>query len=471
MTIKGNDLANVLNDTTDIDRILGFGGNDTLTSSNGTPFFPAVDSLFGGDGLDMIIFKDLSYSGWAYGGNGDDTIRSLSGCGAIAFGGSGNDFLQLGATSAGADLYGGDGSDTLDAGCEYSFLMGGAGNDVLYGAAHSEVHGGRDDDLMFGAANTTNMHGDDGNDTMTGTALRGDDGNDLLTLLPDGPKIHFSRYANGGKGNDTIQGSSSGDYIQDDYGNNLLFGGDGQDVVASGFGTDTIYGGNGFDGINSSGNNVRLFGEAGNDRIMLSYGNGSLFGGAGNDTIQSSDVTIGSKIYGGTGDDLLANLSSLGFDQDGNTGTVWMGGDGNDSISGTRGSDTIYGGAGSDRIFGNIGSDAIYGGTGDDTLIGYYPDIDEPDAANTFIFRFLREIGTSRSGDTILQFRGGIDKIDMSAIGGLSFVNDQPFSNTAGEVRFDMSLMQVQIDVNGDGVIDATLRGFVSALAADDFIL
>ena len=71
------------------------------------------------------------------------------------------------------------------------------------------------------------IRGDDGNNTLIGTAdndrIRGDDGNDLLK----------------GRGGD--------DRLEGDDGNDRLFGGGGNDVLDGGKGNDTMTGGNGSD--------------------------------------------------------------------------------------------------------------------------------------------------------------------------------------------------------------------------------
>jgi len=52
----------------------------------------------------------------------------------------------------------------------------------------------------------------------------------------------------------------------------------------------------------------------------------------------------------------------------------------------------------------------------------------------------------------------------------LQFI-DGAFGNVAGEVRFDAGLMQLQIDVDGDGFADGSLQLDTALLVAGDLIL
>jgi serralysin len=93
---------------------------------------------------------------------------------------------------------------------------------------------------------------------------------------------------------------------------------------------------------------------------------------------------------------------------------------GNDAIFGGRGNDVLLGGAGNDLIFGqqdndtikgDDGRDVIHGGQGDDVIAGGAGrDFLSGNAGmDTFVF------AAGSQTDTILDFRNGIDKIDLSA--------------------------------------------------------
>jgi serralysin len=109
-----------------------------------------------------------------------------------------------------------------------------------------------------------------------------------------------------------------------------------------------------------------------NDFVDANGGNDFVFGGSGNDVI-----------LGGAGNDLL------------------FGNQDDDTISGNEGRDIIYGGRGDDVISGGAGRDLLYGRSGNDT----------------FVF------APGSQTDTILDFRNGADKIDLSAFGFTSFAD------------------------------------------------
>ena len=121
--------------------------------------------------------------------------------------------------------------------------------------------------------------------------------------------------------------------------------------------------------------------------------------------------------------------------------------DGYDTIIGSTSDDILFGFTGDDVISGREGNDQLNGGAGYDT------------------FKFASP--NAVKGDTIVGFEGG-DKIDLSAIAGISFIGSSAFSGVAGQVRYAWSSGQtlLQIDSNGDGTSDVsmTLSGSQFAL-------
>jgi Ca2+-binding RTX toxin-like protein len=108
--------------------------------------------------------------------------------------------------------------------------------------------------------------------------------------------------------------------------------------------------------------------------------------------------------------DAVHNFTVTETDIAGNKGTS------NQAIFGSSNGDTLNGGLGNDIIIGNGGNDVIKGGGGGDTLTG--------GAGNdTFVYT---SIGDSQPGaskfDTIADFTHGSDKIDLTAITGLTAV-------------------------------------------------
>jgi len=123
---------------------------------------------------------------------------------------------------------------------------------------------------------------------------------------------------------------------------------------------------------------------------------------------------------------------------------------GNDTLFGNGDSDTLIGGADDDSLFGGSGSDTLIGGPGDDIMSG-------GTGADTFVFQSLADFDSST--DHITDFET-TDTIDLSAISGLSFIQNYAFSNTANELRYEISGGQthIYVDSNGDGTQDHYIR-------------
>jgi Ca2+-binding RTX toxin-like protein len=135
----------------------------------------------------------------------------------------------------------------------------------------------------------------------------------------------------------------------------------------------------------------------------------------------------------------------------------------------------LYGESGNDLLEGGIGDDILEGGADADTLTG---------GSGNDVFRFTA-VSDSRAAfpDRILDFKRGADKIDLSAMvadiqsngdGVFTFLEGEKFSESAGELRFELrsGLLSLQADMNGDGHADFVIRLVgVTTLAEEDFIL
>lgn len=98
---------------------------------------------------------------------------------------------------------------------------------------------------------------------------------------------------------------------------------------------------------------------SGNDRLYGGDGEDYLHGGAGADTLYGgADFD---RLYGDSGADLI--FGGTGID-------VLVGGEGNDRLIGEAGDDAMLGEAGDDLLRGGAGADLIYGGTGNDDIRG-----------------------------------------------------------------------------------------------------
>ena len=212
-------------------------------------------------------------------------------------------------------------------------------------------------------------------------------GNVFNALLYNGDSRSYIENANGGSGNDTIQGNAVANVLNGNAGADTINGNGGNDTVNGGDGNDVLTGGLGIDVVN---------GGAGNDWIEGGFSTDTVDGGDGNDTFYVRDGEFGDNTTGGAGVDTLdlSNYSSRGsfVNLAGGTydfvatfggpytisgvenvnGTQLVDtiiGDGaNNALYGNGGNDNIQGGAGADFISGGNGDDLIQGGAGDDTL-------------------------------------------------------------------------------------------------------
>jgi Ca2+-binding RTX toxin-like protein len=204
-------------------------------------------------------------------------------------------------------------------------------------------------------------------------------------------------------------GEEGNDTMQGDIGKDVLGGGDGADSMAGGAGNDTLYGDLG---------NDTLAGDDGNDELHGADGFDSMSGGAGND-----------MMYGGADNDTL------------------LGGDGKDTLYGSEGGDVISGGAGRDAI-------------------KLWEDVQ---ARDTIVFA-AGDSGITRSTmDVVEGFQTGVDKIDLSAFGGLTF-EATGFAASGSSAYYDGHFLQ--IDSNGDRAADMMIEfAWTMSISTGDILL
>lgn len=273
-------------------------------------------------------------------------------------------------------LYGRGGNDTLIASDGKSLVYGGTGNDFLYGE--------RENDTIFG---------EDGNDQISGG-----DKNDLLY---------------GGIGNDAVSG--------------------GAQVVSGGAQNDTVYGGEGNDSVvgGQEGNDL-VYGEDGNDRAgSSSRGNNTVYGGNGNDTIEGGNGNYqlypgesdNDVLYGGEGNDYFSVYWNYGLI---NSGVVFNGDSGKDTVMGSPGNDTINGGADQDVLLSRGGKDV-------------------------FVFAFGESLvrGQDRLGD----FAIGTDKIDLLTNSGNSQPIPKSLSRAADTTASDLFVLAKKVFADSNGAL------------------
>lgn len=277
----------------------------------------------------------------------------------------------------------------------------------------------------------------------------------------------------GTENDDKYSGSSSIDFIIDEYGNNTLYGSAANDRIYSGYGNDIMNGGIGSDSYyfgmyhgddivnDTEGNNRIIFTDglsvddydtsvSSNGKFMLinkytgdtitlndfiahpfnyeflSYDEVQTIGGGdarevveGTDGDDYLDASDGFNIfYGGNGNDTFAGGMNIDFMYGGNGDDTLLGRNGTNIIYGEGGTDTIYDGDHSSYLNGGDDDDEIYGGGGDDILDGGAGnDILQGDHGNdTFIYDIGYDIDTFRdaAGEPNTIIIHGYHKSDMN---------------------------------------------------------
>jgi Ca2+-binding RTX toxin-like protein len=316
----------------------------------------------------------------------------------------GDDRYTIGNTPATGTLPLGPGADVASSLSSGLTLDGGDGNDTLSGAG--PLLGGPGDDVLRPTVTGTSIDGGAGSDRLSYEQLTTPltltkTGPTEVQVLGDlaGPKTGIERLE-GGKGNDTINGSAASDVLSGGEGNDVIAGRGGGDVLDGGPGFNTVsyadaagpvvvdlVAGTGnagtidaltsFAGVSTGAGNDTVTGTSANESFTLGAGADQLSAGAGNDTI---DGGAGNDLLrGGQGSDTInggADRDTATYDERTageplNITLATPGGDGaageNDTLQGIE---DITGGASSDTITGDDGPNTILGGNGLNTLDG-----------------------------------------------------------------------------------------------------
>lgn len=403
--IKGTSAANLLWGNFGNDTLLGFGGNDTLEGSVG------LDRLDGGSGTDTAINE------------GGDTLISIEDAGGafiqnrVLFvkGTASNDSFGVHAEEQGVTAF----DMNFDAADFDSVVVQALGGNDFIGVTGQQFLGkpisvnlGAGNDVLDALVTDASVIGGDGDDHITlreSSKLLGFDagaGVDSISLRDDaapvdtlelgptvenatsqfrrdvkiiGNSLNNSLIAFGG----TLQGGGGNDFLRiadETEDPTLIEGGEGNDTIwGEGFGDDTLDGGAGNDEILSTGpspSNDLLLGGPGNDTLNGGHGNDTLDGGTGADIIRGSDGNDTVDYSSRTGN-LTIGIGTLADDGEAGEGdnvdltieTV-LGGSGNDNIRGGAANNLLVGNGGNDTLFGNYGNDTLQGGLGNDDLNG-----------------------------------------------------------------------------------------------------
>ena len=238
ITGSGNDNINVTAASADNFgvRIFAGAGNDTIVGSS------IGNEIHGEDGNDNITGGNNT--DYLFGGAGNDTLNGLdgndlldSGTGAdIIDGGAGGDFLIINNsldttdttityTTTNGTISGGSNNGTTFRNIERVTFYTGSGNDninisavsvinsdTIFGGGGNTIYAGDGNDIVIGGAIGVNeIHGEGGDDNITGgnnigqslESLYGENGNDILRGLEGNDRL------DGGAGNDILNGVNS----------------------------------------------------------------------------------------------------------------------------------------------------------------------------------------------------------------------------------------------------------------------
>jgi serralysin len=416
-------------------------GNDTVTGGTGADTLyggPGYDSVDGGGGRDLI-----------FGATGNDTLNGGSGADTI-WTGNGNNVVS-----------GGEDADSITAGTGNDTLNGGSGDDTIAGGEGADqINGDAGDDWLFGGGGSDAINGGADNDLISGggglDTLIGGAGNDTLVAGEDDTRMEGTSGANwlwDGAGADLIYGGVDGDAIIANAGANTVFGGTGADTISIGSTGNEVHGGGAGDAIWSLAGSNLIYGDGGADQIVLRGTNDTVHGGSGDDTIVAA---FGShEVHGTSGNNHLWGGSGNTTFYAGTDNDTIIGGSGNDTIIGSSGANVLIGGGGADRIVAGIGADVMKGDVG----------------ADVFVFATAAEAGWGATRDQITDFQVGVDRIDVSAIAGLSFIGSNTFTGTGPQLRYVADSGFIIGDSDGDAIGDfAIVVWGLPALTVDDFI-
>ena len=328
------------------DRLQG-GGGDRMYGGLGNDWyqvFDTTDTIFenANEGIDSVeahvgyyLFENVEnltlnvFSGNIFGvGNSSDNVITGNGGDNLLIGGGGRDTLDGGADGTNS-LFGEAGDDVLRGGTGIDYLVGGAGNDQLDGGLHADALYGEDgNDYLDGGLSfdTDILVGGLGNDTLYGISGQANPDYDLMDggagddayYVDTGADLTFEAA---GGGIDTVHANvtvpNAGVYLYANVENLMLEG-----TTAFGVGNELdnqltgsasgnwLLGGAGNDIINGMGGNDVLFGEGGNDLFVFGQSNGADVVG---DFTRGSD-RIDLSAYGLSFAQLQANFVQVGND-------------------------------------------------------------------------------------------------------------------------------------------------------------
>lgn len=387
------------------------------------------------DGAD--IFQVMSVLG-----RGNDTI----------YGSTGNDNLLPGLNFGNDKIYGLSGFDYISGSGGSNIMDGGADHDTLsYSETYFDSNAYRGIILNATLGTVTNSWG--GIDTIK----------------------NFEEFE-GSRFRDTMVGSLRDEVFKPLGGRDTIDGGKGVDEIR--FNKDSRFGGNlgvivDFT-INTSGINAgygtatdgfgkvdrirnieqawgtdqsdTFIGDAKDNRFRGGDGADSYTGGIGSDTI---DLRGFNGTDNGATVDLTLGSSQIANDGFGNVETV----NGIENIHGTELADTIKLGTGAGWVYGDEGNDTLIAGSS--TAWQWFGG---GAGADTFVFTEATLTDSDGPYHLVDDFsQTELDKVDLSAFGGITFIGTSAFSGgAAAEVNYTQAAGKtyLNIDEDGDGLVD-----------------
>ncbi|MGL9621324.1 VCBS domain-containing protein [Bradyrhizobium sp. U531] len=407
------DIAQVGTDHfTGVNAVMGSLFGDVINGSSASEVFMGLagnDQINGGAGFDTAQYSNLTFvtggvnvnmaSGTVTGdaSTGTDTLRSIEGVQGTIFA---DTYDATGFGQAGALNVGNNGTSNNFEGFGGDDVVTGNGSTrLIYGNATGGV-------TISMSAGTVTGDVSVGHDSFTNiNAVNGSNFADLYDATGFvGPNNNFNIFQGVG-GDDQIIGNGN---TQIQYGNattsgvtvNLAAG------TASG---DGSVGHDTFTGVNQvvGSNFADVYDATGFNSVYGTFNN--FMGGAGNDTITGNgdtQITFGNPTGG-----VIVNLAAGTVDGDASVGHDTITG-GVRAVQGTIFNDSLTSGDGDNTLFGNAGSDVLDGGAGNDYLSG-------GTGADTFIY------ATGDGADYVQDFlHGDGDKIDLTGVNGVFSLAD-----------------------------------------------
>lgn len=454
---------------------------------NDTPWEqrPIVSAGVQGTSGDDRISKDMISSGISYDFGGDDWIRANEGDDRIfagagsdwILGGEGDDYIDGGANGA-PDQWGNVRGDTAQYDDSFDTYTVTANADGTVTVADSRSDGTGVDTLVnieqisfrdrwIRLGVDTWINRDPRTNKVTNVSINGS----LLSDTMDISKSSNStaqHWVHGNEGNDTITGGAAGDWIEGGVGDDLIIGG-----------------ANGRDAWGNPGADVARFNGA-VSRFTIQYSSDGKTWSTTKPTSGAVWVQVADTLSdadGGLGIDTLREIEALSFndsymtlqmsrsavdvDGDGKPDNIqYVGTNESDTITGESSNDQLIGAGGADTLQGGGGADTLQGGAGDDLLDGGDQGMDAkgntlPNVAEYQGNKSDYIISLNDSGEYVVTAKAA----DGDGVDTLRNIQVVQFADS--QVR--LTNERTELDTNGDGVTDlVVLRGVDVTTVTDD---